>query len=154
MLVSASPAPTATPTSVPPVGPCRVLVADDNRDAAEALTLLLQITGYEVVTAHTGNEALEVAKQTRPHACILDIGMPGLSGYDVACALRSQSWGRDVLLVAVTGWGQSQDVERAMAAGFDRHFTKPVDPGTIEQVLADFSRATAGRGHPADQAAG
>ena len=140
LLVRRSPVQPHAAEANPPVR-CRVLVADDNRDAAEALSLLLKLTGYDVVTAHTGSEALEVALQNRPQACLLDIGMPGMSGYDVARALRTHDWGRELLLVALTGWGQSQDVARAMAAGFDRHFTKPVDPSAVENVLAEFCRS-------------
>ncbi|HET9693510.1 MAG TPA: PAS domain-containing protein, partial [Steroidobacteraceae bacterium] len=113
---------------------CRLLVADDNRDAAEALTMLLRMAGHEVFVAHTGSEALEIAARERPDACILDIGMPGLSGYDVARQLRAQEWGEGMLLIALTGWGQGQDVARAMAAGFDRHYTKPVDFNEVEQA--------------------
>jgi CheY-like chemotaxis protein len=113
----------------------RVLVADDNRDAADSLTMLLQMTGHEVHTVHDGSAALEVAARERPEACILDIGMPGLSGYDVARRIRDTDWGKDVLLIALTGWGQGQDVARAKAAGFDRHCTKPVDVTELEREL-------------------
>jgi DNA-binding response OmpR family regulator len=117
----------------------RILVADDNRDAAESLTVLLRLAGHEVFTAHTGVDALDIAGREHPDACILDIGMPGLSGYDVAQRLRSTDWGRSVLLVALTGWGQGQDVARAIAAGFDRHFTKPVDVAELEAELRRFN---------------
>ena len=113
----------------------RVLVADDNRDAADSLTMLLQMAGHQVYTVHSGSEALEAAARERPEACILDIGMPGLSGYDVARRIRETDWGKQVLLIALTGWGQGQDVARAKAAGFDRHCTKPVDVAELEREL-------------------
>jgi CheY-like chemotaxis protein len=116
-------------------GQRRVLVADDNRDAADSLTMLLQISGHEVYTVHSGSEALEVAARERPEACILDIGMPGLSGYDVARRIRETNWGKEMLLIALTGWGQGQDIARAKAAGFDRHCTKPVDVAELEREL-------------------
>jgi CheY-like chemotaxis protein len=130
-------------TTVGAGGRRRVLVADDNRDAAEALTMLLRIAGHEVFVVHSGSEALEVAERERPDACILDIGMPGLSGYDVSRRVRACDWGRDMMLIALTGWGQGQDVARAMEAGFDRHYTKPVDVAEIENELArrDTTRA-------------
>jgi PAS domain S-box-containing protein len=113
----------------------RVLVADDNLDAADSLTMLLQMAGHQVYTVHSGSEALEAAARERPEACILDIGMPGLSGYDVARRIRETDWGKNVLLIALTGWGQNQDVARAKAAGFDRHCTKPVDVAELEREL-------------------
>jgi len=115
---------------------CRVLVADDNNDAAESLGLLLNIDGHDVLLAHTGQDALDLASREQPDACILDIGMPGMSGYDVARELRAKDWGKDMLLVALTGWGQGSDVARAMDAGFDRHYTKPVDIAEIQRVIA------------------
>ncbi|MCE3284406.1 MAG: hybrid sensor histidine kinase/response regulator [Steroidobacteraceae bacterium] len=130
--------------SSPTSGPRRrVLVADDNRDAAQALSTLLRIGGHEVFTVNSGSEALDVAARERPEACILDIGMPGLSGYEVARRIRQADWGKDVLLVALTGWGQGQDVARAKAAGFDRHCTKPVDVTEIEGELRRFGAAKA-----------
>jgi signal transduction histidine kinase/ActR/RegA family two-component response regulator len=128
------------PSSLPvPNGArCKVIVVDDNRDSADALALVLEADGYEVKTGYSGNEALTLAGQVHPHAVILDIGMPDLTGYEVARRLRQEAWGRDVLLVAMTGWGQAKDKESAAAAGFDRHFTKPLDPGELQRVLAEF----------------
>ena len=113
----------------------KVLVADDNRDAADSLAMLLEMGGHNVMVVHTGEGALEVAARARPHAMILDIGMPGLTGYEVAQRVRAEPWGKGVYLVAVTGWGQKEDKERALAAGFDDHLTKPVDPDQIERLL-------------------
>jgi len=114
----------------------RVLVADDNRDAAESLAMVLRFMGYEVCVAYSGAEALEVAAREHPHAAIIDIGMPGLSGHEVARRMRLEAWGRDAVLVALTGWGQDSDKHAARAAGFDDHLTKPVEPDVVERVLA------------------
>jgi len=123
----------------------KILVADDNRDAADSLALLLEMNGHEVAVAHSGEEALRLARQQLPHAMILDIGMPDVTGYEVARRVRAESWGSDVLLIAATGWGQKEDKDRASAAGFDCHMTKPADPDAIEGLLQEFvsSRGTA-----------
>ncbi|HEU5135088.1 MAG TPA: ATP-binding protein [Steroidobacteraceae bacterium] len=118
----------------------RILVADDNRDAAESLALVLRFSGYEVSIAYNGNEALEVARRDRPRAAIIDIGMPGMSGHEVARRMRLEAWGRNAILVALTGWGQEQDKQAAKAAGFDEHLTKPVDPDDVERVLDELLR--------------
>jgi CheY-like chemotaxis protein len=115
-----------------------VLVADDNKDAADTLGLLLEMSGYAVTVAHSGAEALEELRQNLPDAAILDIGMPDLSGYEVARRFRESSSRRDIFLLAVTGWGQQDDIARAKAAGFDEHLTKPVDPDRVEQMLRDY----------------
>jgi PAS domain S-box-containing protein len=114
----------------------RVLVADDNRDAAESLGLVLRFMGYEVSIAYSGAEALEVGARERPRAAIIDIGMPGMSGHEVARRMRREAWGRHAILVALTGWGQDTDKQAARAAGFDDHLTKPVDPDDVEAALA------------------
>jgi signal transduction histidine kinase/ActR/RegA family two-component response regulator len=115
----------------------RILVADDNVDAAESLALLIRMWNHEVSVAQTGSAALEIAQRDRPDVCILDIGMPGMSGYEVARRIRNQPWGRETVLFALTGWGQSEDVERATAAGFNEHMTKPVDLERLAQLLAN-----------------
>jgi len=115
----------------------RILVADDNVDAAESLALLIRMWNHEVCVAQTGPAALEIAQRDRPDVCILDIGMPGMSGYEVARRIRSQPWGRETVLFALTGWGQSEDVERATAAGFNEHMTKPVDLERLARLLAN-----------------
>jgi signal transduction histidine kinase/ActR/RegA family two-component response regulator len=112
-----------------------ILVADDNRDAAQSMAMVLEVGGYEVLVAHTGQEALRMTEELRPDAAILDIGMPDMTGYDVARRLRREPWGRGMVLLAITGWGQQEDKDRAQAAGFDRHFTKPVDPDEVEAAL-------------------
>jgi len=128
---------TGEPGSRMPHGPTRrILVADDNVDAAESLALIIRMWDHEVSVAQTGSAALEIALRDRPDVCILDIGMPGLSGYEVARSIRTQPWGRDTVLFAMTGWGQSEDVERAKAAGFNEHMTKPVDLARLADLLA------------------
>jgi CheY-like chemotaxis protein len=117
----------------------KVLVADDNRDAALSLGALLEMSGHAVLIAHDGEEALRIARQAMPDAMILDIGMPRLTGDQVARAVRGEPWGQRVFLVAVTGWGEPEDKERASAAGFDHHLTKPVDVDEMEKLLGDFA---------------
>ncbi len=114
----------------------RILVADDNRDAADTLAVLLRLGGHEVHAVHDGQEAVEAVGWFRPEIVLLDIGMPKLTGYEVASRLREEPWGKRMVLVAVTGWGQEEDKRRAMQAGFDHHLTKPVDPAALEKVLA------------------
>jgi PAS domain S-box-containing protein len=114
----------------------RVLIADDNRDAADSLALLLRLGHHDVRVAYSGRGALAVGQEFHPDVALLDIGMPELDGYGVARALRQQPWGAGVRLVAVTGWGQEEDKQRATEAGFDHHLTKPVDPEALERLLS------------------
>ena len=114
----------------------RVLIADDNRDAAESLAMLLQMEGHEVTVVHDGREAVTAFETSRPDAALLDIGMPGLNGYEIARIIRRSPLGRDVTLIAVTGWGQDNDKAQAAQAGFNHHFTKPVEPDAITALLA------------------
>ncbi|HEX7890164.1 MAG TPA: PAS domain-containing protein [Ramlibacter sp.] len=121
-----------------------VLLADDNVDAAEVLAELLRLEGHEVKVAHDGHAAAGLAAYLQPQVLVLDIGMPGLNGYEVARQVRAQPWGPRALLIAATGWGQEEDRRRAMEAGFDLHFTKPFAP---EQLLdAIRSWPAGGRG--------
>ena len=113
----------------------RILVADDNRDGAETMGMLLKLSGHEVYLAHSGGEALDVAKRERPDIAVLDIGMPDLNGYEVAERIRHEAWGERIKLIAVTGWGQAEDKRRALAAGFNHHLTKPVDPTQLEALF-------------------
>ncbi|MFN2385097.1 MAG: ATP-binding protein [Thermoanaerobaculia bacterium] len=118
----------------------RILVVDDYRDAADGFGMLLRLLGNDVRTANDGLEALRVASQFRPDVVLLDIGLPGMSGYDVAREIRKEPWGETVLLVAVTGWGQEGDRRRSKEAGFDHHLVKPVDPAALMRLLeARFS---------------
>jgi PAS domain S-box-containing protein len=114
----------------------RFVVADDNRDSADSLALMLRLGGHEVVTAYDGRQAIDTLRERRPDVAIVDIGMPECDGYEVARAVRREPWGRSLLLVALTGWGQPSDRQRAREAGFDHHFTKPIDPDRLDAVLA------------------
>jgi PAS domain S-box-containing protein len=127
----------------------RVLVVDDNRDAAESLAMILSISGSQVDVALSGAQALEKVRSFAPDIVLMDIGMPGMDGYEVAKRLREDKATRDLVLVALTGWGQAEDRERAMKVGFDEHLTKPVDPAALDLVLTlrrepgTFSRESA-----------
>lgn len=119
----------------------RVLVVDDNQDAADSLAMLLGVRGEEVRIAYDGAKALEVERDFKPDVVLLDIGLPAVSGYDVAERIREKR-GNKVLIVAITGWGQEKDLRRAEDAGIDHHFTKPVD---FEALVALIERATPSR---------
>ena len=112
-----------------------ILIADDNQDALESLALMLRMEGHEVHCASDGEEALLLAGQRRPEIVVLDVGMPKLDGCEVARRIRAESWGRDAVLVALTGWGQEIDRRRSREAGFDMHLVKPVDPATLCDML-------------------
>jgi PAS domain S-box-containing protein len=114
----------------------RVLIADDNEDAAETLAMLLRLEGHEVVVADGGEAAIRLAEEHRPEVALLDIGMPGVSGYEVARHIRARPDGAHVLLVAVTGWGLEKDRDASRAAGFDHHLVKPAQPVAVLQLLA------------------
>jgi CheY-like chemotaxis protein len=114
----------------------RVLVVDDNIDSAVTLATLLEILGYQTATAHDGGEAVRQAESFAPHVAVLDLGLPVMSGYDAARRIRSSAWGQDMLLVALSGWGQAVDRRKSAEAGFDHHFVKPVDLDALTQVLA------------------
>ena len=114
----------------------RILLADDNRDALDSLATLLQCDGHEVHTAADGAEALEVAASCHPDVVLLDIGMPKLDGYEVARRIRAEPWGKDAVLIALTGWGQDEDRRRSREVGFDSHLVKPLDPEALSTLLA------------------
>jgi CheY-like chemotaxis protein len=118
----------------------RVLVVDDNTDAAEMLAYLLSVDGHDVRTASSGAAALEVVADFRPHIAFLDIGMPVMSGYELARRLRQDANLHGLTLVAVTGWGQAEDRRRSTEAGFDEHLTKPVDPNRVLAIVAQAPR--------------
>jgi signal transduction histidine kinase/DNA-binding response OmpR family regulator len=123
----------------PPIAPSRprrILIADDNRDAATTLAHFLSLSGHEVVTANSGPEALAEILRGRPEALVLDIGLPGMTGYEIAKRVRQEPWGPKALLIAVTGFGQDRDRRQALAAGFDHHLTKPIEPVALENILA------------------
>jgi PAS domain S-box-containing protein len=114
---------------------CRILIADDNRDAAESLAVLLQLEGHEVTVVDDGRKAVAAIASVQPEFALLDIGMPELSGYEVARQVRQSSLGRFVTLVAVSGWGQDRDKTRALSAGFNHHFTKPIEPDQLIDLI-------------------
>ena len=117
----------------------RILVVDDNEDSADSLAMLLQLTGHEVFTAHDGPSALEAAEQHRPGVVLLDIGLPALNGYDVCRRIRQEPWGKTMVLIALTGWGQDEDRRRSQEAGFDSHLVKPVDHTRLLALLATLT---------------
>jgi CheY-like chemotaxis protein len=134
-LVVAAEEPKSIRPIVPSETPCRVLVADDIPDAAEMMRLMIECMGHEVRVAADGAQAVAVAVDFQPQIALLDIGMPRMDGYEAARQIRA-ALGDQVLLVAVTGWGQEEDQRRAHAAGFDRHLTKPADPAVVESLIA------------------
>jgi CheY-like chemotaxis protein len=113
----------------------RVLIADDNRDAAESLALLLSMEGHDVLVVHDGRQALASLEKFAPEFAMLDIGLPEFDGYEVARRLRKRESGARITLIAVTGWGTESDRARALDAGFDLHFTKPVEPDRLIDLL-------------------
>ncbi|HYN20857.1 MAG TPA: response regulator, partial [Thermoanaerobaculia bacterium] len=121
--------------ATPPSG-LRILVVDDNLDAVESLATLLGLKGHEVATAHDGPAALETAASFRPEVMLLDIGLPGMNGYEVATKLRERDEARQVVLIAVTGWGQDEDRRRSQEAGFHHHLVKPVALAELDRLLA------------------
>ncbi len=127
--------------ATPPSGH-RLLVVDDNQDAANSLALLLSLQGHEVRVAHDGRAALELLNGYRPEVIFLDIGMPGMDGYEVARRVRRQRGLEAVRLAALTGWGQQEDRRRSAEAGFDHHLVKPVDPNALEEVLSRLKTAS------------
>ena len=123
-----------------PIAARRVLVVDDNVDSAESLAMLLRLGGHEIETAYDGVQAVESAERFRPDLVLLDIGLPRMDGYDAAVRIRQNANGRELVLVAVTGWGQEEDRRRTREAGFDAHLTKPVDMAALARLLATLPR--------------
>jgi signal transduction histidine kinase len=124
----------------------RILVADDNSDALRSLSILLEINGHEVFTAADGAEAFEAAGRCKPQIALLDIGMPKMDGYEVARRIRTQPWGRSIVLVALTGWGRENDRSRSREAGFDSHLVKPFDPELLSEFIGRLQPESAGAG--------
>jgi PAS domain S-box-containing protein len=130
-----------TSNRMAPAIPRRVLIADDNRDGAESLGMLLRMEGHDVLIVHDGRAAAEAFATFRPEVALLDIGMPEISGYEVARSVRQGPLGHAVTLIAITGWGKDADKARALAAGFNHHFTKPIEPEELMKVLQARSAA-------------
>jgi signal transduction histidine kinase/CheY-like chemotaxis protein len=130
--------PTAAPGTrivEPPRRKLKLLVVDDNPDAASSLATLVELLGHEVRTTHDGDTAIRVAETFRPHVVLLDIGMPGIDGYEACRRMRQHGWSKGMRCVAITGWGQDEDRRRSAAAGFDEHLVKPVEPEVLERLL-------------------
>ena len=136
------PPPEPTASEPTPATARRILVVDDNRDSAESLSQLLDIIGHETHTAFDGLEAVEAAATFRPDVVLCDIGLPKLNGYEVARKIRGQPWGKEMVLVAVTGWGQDEDRHKPSEAGFNGHLVKPVDFASLTKLLAELQAAT------------
>lgn len=113
----------------------RLLIADDLVDSADSLALLMRHAGHEVEVAYDGEEALRVAESQHPDAAVLDIQMPKLSGFDVCRRIREQPWGRQMVMIAVTGWGEEEVRDRVTEAGFDHQIVKPIDPQQLVRLL-------------------
>jgi CheY-like chemotaxis protein len=126
-----------TRRAAPPAEPAhlRVLIADDKADLADSLAALLRLDGHEVRVAYSGESALAVARTFQPHAAVLDLGMPGLDGYELCRALRAEPGGSALTLIAQTGWGLAEHRQRSREAGFDHHVVKPVDPRELIELL-------------------
>lgn len=123
----------------------RVLVVDDNRDSADTLAMMLRILGHDSHTAYDGQEAVDRAASLSPDAVLLDIGMPRLNGYEAAALIRKQPGGDQMLLLALTGWGQDEDREKTRAAGFDSHLVKPINHEELNKLLHDHAAKRAPR---------
>ena len=115
----------------------RILLVDDNPDVVDSLALFLRLAGYEVQTADNGADAMKAATALQPDVVLLDIGLPGMDGYEVARQLRQQPRMAKAQLIAMTGYGSEEDRRRAREAGFDFHLTKPVDPNDLKELLAN-----------------
>ena len=137
-------APAASAASAGPAT-LRILVADDSADIADSLQMLLALEGFDVSVAYDGEQALALAASLRPDVALLDLGMPRLSGYELARRIRAQDWGARMTLIAQTGWGQDGDRQRTREAGFDHHIVKPVDPDALSELLRGLAAERAPR---------
>ena len=117
------------------------MVVDDNRDAADTLSLILKLTGNKVRTAYSGIEAIKTAEEFKPMAILMDVGMSNLNGYDATQRIRAEPWGGDMIIIALTGWGQEQDRLRSKEAGCDGHLVKPINAADLETLLVNLETA-------------
>ncbi|MES2523106.1 MAG: response regulator [Gemmatimonadota bacterium] len=124
----------------PPAVSRRVLVVDDNGDSADSLALLLKLDGHETAVAYNGAEAVRMAESFRPDVAILDIGLPILTGHHVAKLIRAQAWGRSMVLIALTGWGQGEDRRKSAETGIDFHLVKPADTDELRRLIVEARR--------------
>ncbi len=117
----------------------KVLVIDDNKDVADTCSMLIELSGHQVKVAYTGSEGMGIAEWFRPQVILTDIGLPDIDGYEFAQKIRATPWGRTAVLVAITGWGAQESKQQSAVAGFNHHLTKPIDPKTIEALLASLA---------------
>jgi CheY-like chemotaxis protein len=125
--------------------PLRVLVVDDNVDAAESLRMVLAMMGHQVHTRYSGADALKASTEHQPDVILLDIGLPGLTGFQVAEQVRGTPGMEGIALVAITGYGQQEDHQKSKQAGFDYHLVKPVDPQQLQQLLTTLGKRKWGK---------
>jgi CheY-like chemotaxis protein/two-component sensor histidine kinase len=135
-LLEESAMPAAQERRIQPLPSRRILITDDSRDGGESLAMLLRVLGAEVALAHSGRQALECVSTFSPDVVLLDIGMPGMDGYEVARRIRANPANRHIQLIALTGWGQDEDRQRSAAAGFNHHLVKPADVDKLRQLLS------------------
>jgi CheY-like chemotaxis protein len=119
----------------------RILIVDDNHDSADSLAMLMEITGNKTYLAHDGVEAVKAAEKYRPEVVLLDIGLPQLDGYEVCRRVREQAWGKDIVVIALTGWGQDDDRRKSEEAGFNGHLVKPVDYDKLLDLLGSLGES-------------
>jgi CheY-like chemotaxis protein len=134
------------------VGAKRIVVVDDNRDAADTLALSLSLLGHEVRVSYDATEVVDLGAAWRPHMMFLDVGMPKINGFELARRLRGQPWAQDVLLIALTGWGKDEDRRQSFEAGFDHHLVKPAELSEIERLCRGGASATAVASEPSVRA--
>ncbi len=132
------PPPEPTVTAPTTTTGCRILVVDDNRMSADSMAKLLELTGHEAHTAYDGLEAVAAAATFRPDVILLDIGLPKLNGYEAARKIREQPWGKNIVMVALTGWGQDEDRQKSKEAGFNGHLVKPVELTALMKLLEEL----------------
>ena len=151
LVETAEPPPEPTVSGPTPTTSRRILVVDDNRDSAESLAMLLKLMGNKTHTAYDGLEAVEAAATVKPDVILLDIGLPKLNGYEACRRIREQPWGKNMVLVALTGWGQEEDRQKSREAGFDGHIVKPVDHVALTKLLAETEASALPVGGRANQ---
>ena len=123
-------------TDAAPGDGSRILIADDNRDSADSMAMMLGLLGFETTVVYDGDDAIRAASTLRPRVAILDIGMPHLPGDEVARRLRGEGWAKDMILIALSGWGREDDRKKTAEAGFDHHLVKPLDLHALSRLLA------------------
>jgi CheY-like chemotaxis protein len=145
MVETPNPRPEPTVSEPTTTSARRILVVDDNRVSADSLARLLKLTGNETHTAYDGLEGVQAAATLRPDVVLLDIGLPKLNGYEVARRIREQPWGKTMVMVALTGWGQEEDRRKSSESGFNGHMVKPIDHAELMKLLASLSSEQGGQ---------